>query len=150
MFRPLLLVAIIALLALAAVACASDDTGPTVTQTSSAGATASASVRATPVEYAQALRAVAAPDQEAYQLSVAGRVFVQATCLYDADENVVSCDQLGFYYVLEPPLADDEVSCVAGLPAAGGTPEFVLCTGPNVGESKFYVIENVSPAPQAS
>jgi hypothetical protein len=131
MFRPLAFLALTVLLALAAVACAGDET-TSGTQTTAAGATLP------PVSHSPAVPAVAPPDQEAYRQSIRGRGLVQETCTYDADEGVADCEARG-RYALNPPPTSPEASCVVGL--AGPTPEYVACSVSG-GAAQFYDIQS--------
>jgi hypothetical protein len=130
-----LFVALTTPLALAAVACSSDNVGSTATGT---GPTATApSLVVTPADIGLA---VAAPDQEAYLQTVAGLGAVQETCQYLPERSLADCTERGSFK-LQPPPANTDSLCVIGLSGGGAKPEYVLCSNPSGGESTYFVIQ---------
>jgi hypothetical protein len=135
MSRQPVFIALTALLASAAVACASDDDGSTPAGT---GPTTPAPTPiATPID---AVSAVAAPDQAAYRQTITELGTVQETCTYMADFSVADCSERGIYR-LDPPPAFEDASCVVGLSGGGVKPEYVLCSKPPAGERTYFVIQ---------
>lgn len=136
MSRLLLPFALTVTLAFAGFACAGNDEGGPQTATGQNGADVTrgdATGGATPID---ATPAVAAPDQEAYRMTVAGLGTVQETCTYMVEISAADCTERGIYK-LEPPPADASASCVVGL-SGGSKPEYILCSSP--GARTFFVI----------
>ena len=133
MLRLPALVTLSAPLVFVAVACASDDGG-------GAGTGTSPTAPAQPATPVVATSAVAPPDQEAYRLSVAELGTVRETCAYLPNGALADCSERGIYK-LEPPLANEDTSCVVALSGGGVKPEYVLCSSPAGGESTFFVIQ---------
>jgi hypothetical protein len=123
------ILAVSALLAVVSVACAGDDG------------------TATPDE--QTVRVVAAPDQEAFRATVTGRGIVQETCGYERERNVADCGERGLF-TPEPAPEGEDASCVVGIlggaTAGAADPQYLLCSSPSSGQSRFYAFEVASPA----
>jgi hypothetical protein len=128
----LLSLSTLALFALAAVSCGSDDQEDSADQGR------------------QQIPALAAADQEAYRQSIIGQGIVQQTCDYEGDRGLVDCLDHGLYR-LEPRPVGEDLSCVIGVaggtapaggtPPPGGKPQFLICSTTTGENPKYYAIE---------